>query len=117
MTTEGKRQKPKAVSRTIDDEIAAAEERLRRLKDQKRDAEQKAREKNAKAVLELLRTERLDQVQASIWEKELPKIRALLLGTAPGAAADPKPSGGRAGASGHASPPENAPVVEIDKAA
>lgn len=81
MTDSGATRKIKAGPQSIEDEIAAAEERLRKLREKKREADIKAREKNTKAVLELLRNEKLDLVQSSVWESALPKIREALFGS------------------------------------
>lgn len=80
MSDTGQARKIKAGPQSIEDEIAAAEEKLRKLRERKREADIKAREKNTKAVLELLRNEKLDLVQSAVWESALPKIRAALFG-------------------------------------
>lgn len=72
--------KSKTSARTIEEEIEFAEERLRKLRDQKRLNDIKQREKNMRAVLDLLKTERLDVVSSEQWQKVLPEIRTLLLG-------------------------------------
>ena len=75
--------KPKTSTRTIEEEIEFAEEKLRKLKDQKRLNDIKQRERNIRAVLDLLKTERLDVVSSDQWQKVLPEIRTLLLGKTP----------------------------------
>lgn len=76
--------KSKTSARTIEEEIEFQEEKLRKLKDQKRLNDIKQRERNIRAVLDLLKTERLDVVSAEQWQKKLPEIRTLLLGKTTG---------------------------------
>lgn len=64
--------------KTLDDEIQAAAEKLRKLQERKRESVRKERERNTKAVLDLLRDEKLDQVPAELWQKSLPQLRKLL---------------------------------------
>lgn len=97
MTELNQPRKVKAGPRTIEDEIAAAEEKLRKLRERKREEDIKARERNTKAVLELLRNEKLDLVQSSVWESALPKIREALYGADSSAPAEPVVSGTQPG--------------------
>lgn len=76
--------KSKTSARTIEEEIEFQEDKLRKLKDQKRLNDIKLRERNIRAVLDLLKTERLDVVSAEQWHKKLPEIRTLLLGKTTG---------------------------------
>ena len=71
-------------ARTLDEEIAAAEERLRQLRERKKDDERRERERNQKAILGLIRSEALDLVPVDAWKQALPKLRAALkLGAQP----------------------------------
>ncbi len=73
--------KPGRPSRTLDEEIAAAEERLRALKEKKREDERRALERNQKAIVYLLRTELLDEIPIGQWKAAVPTLRAVLTGT------------------------------------
>lgn len=65
-------------ARTLEQEITLQRDRLRRLEERQREQQRKDREKNQKAVLELIRAERLDAVAATQWRSALPAIRAAL---------------------------------------
>ena len=65
-------------SRTLEEEIAAAEQRLQQLKAKKRDDERRKLEQNQKAIMALVKSAGLDAIEAEIWEKALPKIKDLL---------------------------------------
>ncbi|KVV25078.1 hypothetical protein WK78_03010 [Burkholderia cepacia] len=78
MANENAATKPVRQVRSLEDEITKARDKLRRLEEQHREQQRKEREKNAKAVLELLKSEKLDIVPAELWKDALPKIRALL---------------------------------------
>jgi Spy/CpxP family protein refolding chaperone len=69
-----KESKPK----TIDDEISAQREKLKKLEERKRDQERKEKEKNTKAVAELIKTEKLDSVSSEMWKAAMPAIKAAL---------------------------------------
>ncbi len=71
--------KPGRPSRTLDEEIAAAEERVRALKEKKREDERRALERNQKAIVYLLRTELLDEIPIANWKAAVPSIRSQLL--------------------------------------
>lgn len=81
-------------ARSLDDEIAKARDKLRRLEEQQREQQRKDRERNVKAVLELLKSEKLDIVSAEVWKDALPQIRTLLTAT------EAKGSGGATGVTG-----------------
>jgi hypothetical protein len=94
--------KAKKTTKSLDDEIAATREKLRKLEEQKKDKERKELEKNRKAITALLSTEKLDAVPVEVWTAALPGLRKLLKvpdakepksaeGTRPGAAAGPAP--------------------------
>jgi Spy/CpxP family protein refolding chaperone len=65
-------------SRSIEEEIEVTRTKLRELEDrQRRDAKAKA-EKNSKAVSDLLRARKLDQVPIEIWRAKLSEIATVL---------------------------------------
>lgn len=78
MTDSTIQKKPKAIN-TLDDDIAKAEAKLKKLQDQKKLLTQKELEKNKKFVMDLIKAERLDHVASDIWKKVLPKIKELLI--------------------------------------
>lgn len=69
--------------RTLEQEIALQRDKLKRLEDRQREQQRKDREKNQKAVLELIRAEKLDTVSATQWRNAMPAIRAALQLQAP----------------------------------
>lgn len=73
--SEGKAGRP---SRTLDEEIAATEARLKQLREKKREDERKERERNQRAIMALLRENALDEYSASKWKEALPEIATLL---------------------------------------
>ena len=82
--------------KTLDQEIAAAQEKLNRLIAQKRDKERKDLERNQKAVYTLLRNERLDAAPVETWTAALPALRKLLK-VEPSKPAHPAPMAARRG--------------------
>jgi hypothetical protein len=64
--------------RTLKEEIALQREKLRKLEERQREQDRKDRERNIKAVHDLLRTERLDLVASAAWRAALPEIRRAL---------------------------------------
>jgi hypothetical protein len=82
----GKAAKP---SRTLDDEIAEAEARLKALRvKQQQEKEQRDRDANQKDILALIRDEGLDAVPVARWKAVLPQLQQLLKGTGADAAHD-----------------------------
>lgn len=71
-------QKPGRPSRSIEEEIAATEERLQALRARKREQERLEREKNQKAILALIRAENLDDVPSDVWKAALAQIKSAL---------------------------------------
>ncbi|KVZ90495.1 hypothetical protein WL22_23835 [Burkholderia ubonensis] len=67
--------------RTIEDEIARTAAKLKRLQEEQREKIRKDRERNQKAVLELLRAEGLDEIPAEQWKVRLDAVKAALAGT------------------------------------
>ena len=70
-------------ARTLEEEIAAQRDKLRKLEERQREQQRKERERNTKAVLELIRTEKLDTVPAEQWKAAMPTIKAALLVDSP----------------------------------
>lgn len=65
--------------KTLDEEIAAQREKLRKLEERQREQQRKEREKSQKAVMELIKAERLDLISFEIWREAMPQIKALLV--------------------------------------
>jgi TolA-binding protein len=78
MKTDTQKAKPKRAPKTLEDEIAALQEKLARLQAQKRDKERKDLERNQKAIATFLRTEKLDTVPIERWTAAAPALRKLL---------------------------------------
>jgi hypothetical protein len=66
-------------ARSLEDEIARQEARLKKLQDNLKEKKRKDYERNAKAVAALLQAEHLDQEPVEKWQQHLPAIKALLL--------------------------------------
>ncbi len=79
MSSETTNPKPGRKAKTLDEEIAAQREKLRKLEERQREQQRKERERNQKAVMELIKTERLDAVPSDLWREAMPKIKALLV--------------------------------------
>lgn len=79
MTQQNATTKPGRKVRTLDEEIQRATYKLQQLQERKKQQEKRQRERNQKAVLELIKAERLDTVPAEQWEKALPQIKTLLV--------------------------------------
>jgi hypothetical protein len=67
-------------SRTRDEEIAATEAKLRRLREEKKEDERKERERNQRAILAQIKEEGLDEIGVERWKEIMPKLRDLLKG-------------------------------------
>lgn len=79
-TTQNQKQKK---AKSLDEEIAAAQQKLNMLVAKKREEERKALERNQKAIAALLRTEKLDAVPIEQWTSALTALRKLLKVEAP----------------------------------
>ncbi|WP_265283482.1 hypothetical protein [Verminephrobacter aporrectodeae] len=79
MSSESSSTKPGRKAKSLGDEIAAAAEKLRKLQERQREQQRKERERNHRAVMELIKTERLDTVPSDLWREMMPKIKALLV--------------------------------------
>lgn len=80
-------------SRTLDEEIAAAESRVAQLKAKKREDERRKLEQNQKAIMALVKSAGLDAIEADVWEKALPKLKELLETPKPARTAKPAEAG------------------------
>jgi hypothetical protein len=111
MKNDAQNPKPKKGAKTLDEEIAAAQERLLRLQAQKREQERKALERNQKAIAAFLRTEKLDAIPIEKWTAALAGLRKLLKveeakGEAPASPAAPSSASSERSA-GSATPPKS----------
>ena len=79
MSSETTNPKSGRKAKTLDEEIAAQREKLRKLGKQQREQQRKERERNQKALMELIKTERLDTIPSNLWREAMPKIRVLLV--------------------------------------
>lgn len=73
-------------ARSLEDEIARQEARLKKLQDNLKEKKRREYERNAKAIAALLQAEHLDQVPVETWQQHLPALNALLVGNSPDAA-------------------------------
>lgn len=64
--------------KSIDEEIIAAEEKLRKLKETRKLQAAKEFEKNKKSIAELISKEKLDHVPIETWHKSILGIKKLL---------------------------------------
>ena len=71
-------EKPASKTMTLEEEIAKTAEKLRKLQDKQKELQRKERERCQKAVFDLMKSEKLDQVSVENWSKALPGIRKLL---------------------------------------
>jgi len=72
-------EKSQSKLKTLEDEISIARAKLKRLEEKQREQQKKWRDKNQKAVLELIRSEKLDLVKLEKWKTMLPQLKALLI--------------------------------------
>ena len=66
-------------AKTIQDEISSTKEKLRKLEDRQKEQVKKERDRNQRAVLDIIKAEKLDVVSPEKWQEAMPKIRAILL--------------------------------------
>lgn len=64
--------------RSLEEEITVQRDKLKKLEERQRENQRKDRERNTKAVLELIRVEKLDLVSAENWKSALPTIKEAL---------------------------------------
>lgn len=70
--------KPVKAKQTLEQQIEALEAKTRKLKEQLREDQRREREKNAKAVLELLKAEKLEDFGIEAWKAKIGEVRKLL---------------------------------------
>lgn len=85
-------EKPERKSRDLDDEIARAAAKLKRLQDQRQEQIRKNRERNVKVLLELLRSEGLDEIPAEQWKSRITAVKVALEEKTETVATAPEPS-------------------------
>lgn len=73
-------EKAERKGRDLDDEIVKAETKLKKLREQRAEQVRKNRERNQKAIMELLRAEALDDVSAEQWKVRIAAVRVALEG-------------------------------------
>ncbi len=74
-TTAAKGGRPK---RSIDEEIQLLKAKLKQKEDKKNKQLREQQESNRKAILELIRSEKLDAVSSDAWKSAMPRIKELL---------------------------------------
>ena len=65
-------------ARSLQEEIAAAAEKLRKLQERQKEIERKALARNPKAVSELIAAHRLDGIPVEHWRQAIEEIKASL---------------------------------------
>jgi len=78
MTKSESTEKASNKTMTLEEEIAKTAEKLRKLQDKQKELQRRERERCQKAVFDLMKSEKLDQVSVDNWTKALPGIRKLL---------------------------------------
>lgn len=96
---------------SIDEQIAKEEAKLLKLKALKEKEEQKAQERNEKAIMSLLRENRLLEVPAKLYGDRLPELRRAL------GLAEPDRQGRKAGASADSTPGAESAGVQAEASA
>jgi hypothetical protein len=71
-------------SRSLEDEIARQEAKLKKLQDNLKEKKRRESERNTRAISALLQAEHLDQVPVEIWQRHMTGIKELLLATCAG---------------------------------
>ena len=77
-TLEKNLEKPLRMKKSLEEEIARQREKLKRLEDRHREQQSKWRDKNQKAVFELIRSEKLDMVDIEKWQSAIQQIKSIL---------------------------------------
>lgn len=81
MTDKEKADKPAKAgrpARTLEQEIEAQREKLNKLVARQKEQAQREREKNLRAIVELVKGERLDAVSVERWREALPALKQAL---------------------------------------
>lgn len=73
-TTNKADKKPKS----LEDEIILQREKLKKLEERHKEQQRKEKEKNQKAVIELIKAEKLDLIEIARWRLALPTIAKAL---------------------------------------
>lgn len=78
MSETTKNAKPVRKTKSLDQQLEEARAKLRKLEEAKKAGDTKARERNQKAIIALIKDERLDSVPVENWRDVMPKLRSLL---------------------------------------
>ena len=70
-------------ARTLQEEITATAEKLRKLQERQKEIERKDRARNQKAVLKLIKAEKLDSIPIEQWRQSIESIKAALIPQSP----------------------------------
>jgi len=70
--------KPARKTKSLDQQIEDLRAKLRKAEEAKKAEDAKARERNQRAIVALIRDERLDTVSVDEWRAVMPKLRTLL---------------------------------------
>lgn len=68
----------KVVKRTIDQEIATAREKLKKLEEQQREIQKREREKSERLIRDFIKDEKLDAFEIDAWRAAASDIRSTL---------------------------------------
>ncbi|MCC7007144.1 MAG: hypothetical protein IT497_10960 [Ottowia sp.] len=79
MSQDKTQEKTQRKAKTLEDEIAIARDKLKRLEEKQREQQKKWRGKNQKAVLELIRSEKFDSIDIKQWKSKIADLKLLLL--------------------------------------
>lgn len=78
MTEKTQTAKASRQKRSLDEEIQLLKAKLKQKEDKKNKMLKEQQEGNRKAILELIRSEKLDAVSSEAWKKAMPQIKTLL---------------------------------------
>lgn len=78
MDKDKNQEKATRAKKTLEDELAAAREKVKRLEEKQRDQQKKWREKNQKSIFDLIRSEKLDMIDIEQWESKIDRIKEVL---------------------------------------
>jgi hypothetical protein len=70
--------RPAKAKASLEQQIETLEARTRKLREQLKEEQRREREKNARAVLELLHNEKLEDFGIETWKSKIAEIRKLL---------------------------------------
>jgi TolA-binding protein len=63
---------------TLDEQIAKAEERVKRLKEEKRELQRKEQERREREIWEAIKSAKLDEIASEAWRSSIGAISATL---------------------------------------